>query len=246
MVPALSTKTKKNFCNLMHHEADFGLKASWNFYATSHGKNTCDGIGGTVKRLAARHSLQNRTISSPKELFEFAETIQKVRSIWVSSSEVLGHASMLDSRFLNMPKVGGCREGHRFSRNGDNLNVFRVSSDTAPFTVVSYDEIRQPAVQTEDISVGHYVAVKFDIDWYVGIVLDYDDEHDDYRVNCLHPKGTASSHNFHWPRPREDICWIPTDHVICKVKSLGTIQGRQFRIDDDERMRIVSKFTAMR
>ena len=39
--------------NLCLHFKDFGLKAEWIFFATSHGKSTCDGIGGTVKRTTA-------------------------------------------------------------------------------------------------------------------------------------------------------------------------------------------------
>ena len=44
-----------NFC---HQKDDFGVKAEWHFSATSHGKGPCDGLGGTVKRLAAHASLQ--------------------------------------------------------------------------------------------------------------------------------------------------------------------------------------------
>ena len=51
-------KNRKNFSNLCHHELDFGIKAKWHFSATSHGKGACNGLGGTVKRLAARASLQ--------------------------------------------------------------------------------------------------------------------------------------------------------------------------------------------
>ena len=36
---------------------DFGVKAEWHFSATSHGK----GLGGTVKQLTARASLQRKT-----------------------------------------------------------------------------------------------------------------------------------------------------------------------------------------
>lgn len=50
-------KNKKNFMNLCHHEDEFKIKAEWHFYATSHGKGPCDGVGGTIKRLAARASL---------------------------------------------------------------------------------------------------------------------------------------------------------------------------------------------
>jgi len=35
------------------------MKAKWSFFATSHGKSPCDGIGGTVKRSAAMESLQH-------------------------------------------------------------------------------------------------------------------------------------------------------------------------------------------
>ena len=50
-------KNLKNFSNLCYHKEDHSLDAEWNFFATSHGKTACDGIGGTVKRLAARASL---------------------------------------------------------------------------------------------------------------------------------------------------------------------------------------------
>ena len=43
-------KNKKIVINVCHHENDFSLLAEWNFFASSHGKNSCDGIGGTTKR----------------------------------------------------------------------------------------------------------------------------------------------------------------------------------------------------
>lgn len=51
-------KNRKNFINLCHHNEDFGVAAEWHFSATAHGKGACDGLGGTVKQLAARASLQ--------------------------------------------------------------------------------------------------------------------------------------------------------------------------------------------
>ena len=50
-------KNRKKLIKLCHHEEDFGVAAEWHFSATSHGKGACDGVGGTVKRLAARASL---------------------------------------------------------------------------------------------------------------------------------------------------------------------------------------------
>ena len=50
-------KNCKSFLNLCKHKEDFGLHASWLFFATSHGKSPCDGIRGTIKRLTAKASL---------------------------------------------------------------------------------------------------------------------------------------------------------------------------------------------
>ena len=47
-------KNFKNFLNMCHHKQDFGLEAEWTFFATSHGKSPCDGIGGFVKRYIAK------------------------------------------------------------------------------------------------------------------------------------------------------------------------------------------------
>ena len=52
-------KKKKNFINLSHHILDFGVAGEWHFYATGHGKGACDGVGGTLKRIARRSCLQS-------------------------------------------------------------------------------------------------------------------------------------------------------------------------------------------
>ena len=68
-------KNRKNFINLCHHKEDFGIAAEWHFSATTHGKGACDGLGGTVKRLAACASLQkpySDQIMTSHQLFDWA------------------------------------------------------------------------------------------------------------------------------------------------------------------------------
>ena len=77
-------KNKKNFYNLCQHKNDFGIEAEWVFFATSHGKSPCDGIGGTVKRVTARASLQrpkNSHILTPSQMFDFCSTTPSLSSI---------------------------------------------------------------------------------------------------------------------------------------------------------------------
>ena len=44
--------------NLCYHQQDFSMDAEWIFFATSHDKSPCDGVGGFVKQYAAKLSLQ--------------------------------------------------------------------------------------------------------------------------------------------------------------------------------------------
>jgi hypothetical protein len=69
-------KKFKNIVNLCHHYINFDITARWAFFATSHGKSPCDGIGGTVKQLVARASIQrplDDQILSMEKMFENCE-----------------------------------------------------------------------------------------------------------------------------------------------------------------------------
>lgn len=59
---------------MCHHEKDFSLECEWHFFATCHGKGPCDGVGGTVKRLTARASLQRSLddqILTARDMYQF-------------------------------------------------------------------------------------------------------------------------------------------------------------------------------
>ena len=73
---AAQYKNCKHFLNVCHHAEDFSMDCEWNFFATSHGKSACDGIGGTVKCLASRASLQRPSrdqILTAENMFNFCE-----------------------------------------------------------------------------------------------------------------------------------------------------------------------------
>ncbi len=77
-------KNRKKFVNLCLHQNNFGISAEWHFSATSHGKGACDGLGETVKRLAARASLQrpyNDNDSSPAVRLGIHK--RTFRSLWL-------------------------------------------------------------------------------------------------------------------------------------------------------------------
>ena len=55
---AAQDKNYQAFFNLCHHKSYFKIDVIWTFFATSHGKSLCVGIGGTAKRKILRASLQ--------------------------------------------------------------------------------------------------------------------------------------------------------------------------------------------
>ena len=99
-------KNKKNLYNLCQHMSDFGIEASWNFFATSHGKSPCDGIGGTVKRVTARTSLQRpkeHHILTPLQMFDFCSTTPKLSSIqffFITKSQVAQMREASTTRYV--------------------------------------------------------------------------------------------------------------------------------------------------
>ena len=67
-------KNHSNIINLLYHQDDFGIIASWTLSASGHGKGPCDGIGATVKSTANRAALLSSTVLlSVEEFFKFTK-----------------------------------------------------------------------------------------------------------------------------------------------------------------------------
>jgi hypothetical protein len=59
----------------------------------------CDRIGGTIKRLAYRHSLQGGDIQQPFALLQWAEQqIENLKMFYVSSEDVNENQKRLEGR----------------------------------------------------------------------------------------------------------------------------------------------------
>lgn len=111
-------KNFKNFVNLYYHEDDFDIPAEWHFSATAHGKGPCDGIGGIIKRHAARASLQlavDKQITTPIEFFEWASNPNNLPNIIVKFSPEEDYNTALtdlNDRFLKTKPIVGTQQLH--------------------------------------------------------------------------------------------------------------------------------------
>ena len=125
-------KNRFNLGNLCKHHKNHEIHGSWNFFATSHGKSPCDGIGGTTKRLARLANLKainSYPIVSSTELYKWcSENIKGIHFFYVDEQEVLAEEKRLMTQFkttLQRPKIPKL---HSFIPNNDHqLKVSRLS-----------------------------------------------------------------------------------------------------------------------
>ena len=132
---AAQYKNRFNLGNLCFHKIDRKLDANWHFFATSHGKSACDGIGGATKRLARLWNLRavdKNPVVYPIELFEWAKTnISNIEYFFVSKEQVERVEKELHSRFESCLPMKNVKKHHRFCPIDSNkIRMFKISSAT--------------------------------------------------------------------------------------------------------------------
>lgn len=112
-------KNKNNFKNLCCHEKDFGIRAEWHFFPTSHGKGPSDGIGGIIKRMARDISLRGTVINNAEQFFKWA-TSEKTKLqfkkewkfVYVTQEDYKKSEIELMTRFSGLKTITGTKSFH--------------------------------------------------------------------------------------------------------------------------------------
>ena len=98
------------------HENEFGCKANWNYFEVGHGKGPCDGIGGTVKRLADDAVTQNIVVIQDQlGIFAWSQETQnesKIKYLFVSSEETKVWKKLLQGRAETLKPVARTMKVH--------------------------------------------------------------------------------------------------------------------------------------
>ena len=116
-------KNYKNFSNICNHEKDHGVPAEWHFFATSHGESPCDGVGGTVKRLVSRASLQLTTdpINTADKMFYWCkENVNGTKFFYAPKASVKTHCSL-----FQLENVQKWTKGHKGHDSGAQLTILK-------------------------------------------------------------------------------------------------------------------------
>ena len=235
-------KNRKNFVNLCLHKDDFGISAEWHFSATSHRKGACDGLGGTVKRLAARVSLQrpyNDQIMTPHQLFDWASTaVPSAHSGYCSMEDYEREQHNLERRFHQSRTIPGTRKLHSFVPISNSK--FRVSYYS------SSDNSREERVtlRTNDLppeSIVGFVTCLCDGKWWLACVLEIIQEDSQVKLTFLHPHGSSSSYKY---PGTQDIRTVPLDNILTLVDP-RTRTGRVYTLSKKEITTASDKFRMM-
>lgn len=128
-------KNRFNLANLFHHRDDFGISAEWHFFATAHGKGPSDGLGGTLKRLASKASLQGTTIQTAYQLYEWAAANTNMNVKFVSAAQCIDAKKDLEKRFENAVAIPGIRSKHAAVLHNKSIILKSVSSSMSSSTI---------------------------------------------------------------------------------------------------------------
>ena len=99
-------KNRIFFSNIYHHKEDFGIKADWSFWATSHGKGPWDGVGGKLKRSCTNAIQQESDIRNPVDVYHHGvKAMPSVKFHWIASEEVDRTRKKLKKRFNKAERI---------------------------------------------------------------------------------------------------------------------------------------------
>ena len=174
-------KNFKNFLNLCFHKDDFGLSTKWSFFATSHGKSPCDGIGGTVKRKIARTSLQ-RPVNN-QILFQGCRNLLRIIYQWhqilhYKKDDMTEIRKRLEKRY----KLGSTVPGTRNSRYFEPVSTGKIQgkfvcADTL-FSICHTFSQPDEHIHTgmiKSLKPMDYVTCIYDNYWWLALVEEVND-----------------------------------------------------------------------
>jgi hypothetical protein len=211
-------KNFKNFTNLNHHAEDFGVPASWHFFATSHGKGAVDGISAAIKASARRHSLRvlnKGHILTPLDLYEYcAANLENIKFIWLTAEHVasISNQFQLNTRFSSSSTYPQTRMCHRLASVDKEIRMFRTSKDSNYF----FPSGSKTSELHNTFKVEDWVAVRYLSTWYLSIVKEVNEEVGLLFVHFADKPGSCPSYKFSG-RLQHNTGWVKQSEVITEV-----------------------------
>ena len=116
------------------------------------------------------------------------------------------------------------------------LGVKRISHDDQYALKVDLTSSQNQKIFLQVLIINKFVCAAYDLDWYIGLVVEVDMPNNDAMVEFMHPKGPSDY--FHWPQ-KKDSCWIPFQHILCTIDVPCMMNNReQYQLKRQSKMRI--------
>ena len=210
-------KNFKSFCNIVYHVDDHGVPCIWSFYATSHGKSACDGLGGSIKRRTADESLRrpaSNGITNVHQMLEYCQSAFTDVHFEVTTKQDIDRSSATIERRIAMSStLCGTRGFHFFKHLGNGKIGAKILSGDEGYAVL-VDHVPILSFSLTDFHFGDYIAFVYDRKWYIGYVSDMDIDRKELEVQSMHPNGPSQS--FIWPT-RPDTVWVTMTQLLCHL-----------------------------
>ena len=151
----------------------------WVFFATSHGKSLCDGIGGAVKRHASKQSLQrplnNQILDYKAMLAVCQEEMKSIKFSAIDKDGMHEERTNMEKQYEDGVTVPGTRSSHHFIPQAASQIGHKLCSEDDSFVDI-HDFNILTWVDIGDIGPSSYTTCVYNSFWWVGLVSHIDKE----------------------------------------------------------------------
>ena len=112
--PTSQYRNKTIFDFVSRMDTQYGIKGSWHYFESGHGKGPCDGVGGTTKRNADNAIKQQKaTIQDADDFFRWASaSASQIKFQMITQEEFNTSKEVVEKRNQNIIPVKGTMKVH--------------------------------------------------------------------------------------------------------------------------------------
>jgi hypothetical protein len=86
------------------------------------------------------------------------------------------------------------------------------------------------------------LAVRYDDEWYIGIVAEVSVTAEEIKVECMRRLQTGKPNHFGWPM-KKDCIWYSKSDILCAVEPPCPVTNRNvFALRHDDESKVISLF----
>lgn len=145
---------------------------------------------------------------------------EKIKYFFASSKYISDVELSLERRFSRASTIAGTLKVHKIiPENTEQIKVFNLSRDNVG-EIKSVSGSQSPPKSAESFKVNDFVIAYYAHDQldYLGRIISYNEEFDDFEIDFLRPPGTDSVYSYYFPNPRQ-VCNVSRENMRKKLSN---------------------------